>query len=495
MKSIISAALLFAVTLTSAQEWERGATENLCTGLALDSLGRPCVLGFGPDTVEDISITKYDGDGTLLWDYRYDSPEHARDRAYGIAVDARGYSYISGLVYLDTAELTVTQAVDSLGELDWQQRRCVPESTRSSGRSVALDKRGKVYNTGYSGTRRGPYWVSTVCYDTSGSFEWAADYYGPSGRWNLPWDIVTDEYSNVYVCAQSENLAGDHDFAVIKYDSAGTELWVARYDGPGHYNDTPFNLVIDREGSVYAFGNSYGVDTETDWALVKYDSAGTQQWVRRVAGFGRAVDFPGEVCLDSSGNVICCGSLVTDSGYYDIAVAKYSPDGDSLWQFRLGVRGGISGTTSRAVAVGDDNRVCVTSNYSLNYIGGWVTFVLDSSGTLVWSHEIARNGRFGGETEFLALDSIGNIYVAGSFDGSRVLLKYGNPFPGVAEESPSAVRWMDQSTVMRSSGLARTDGRILDATGREVTERRFQPGVYFLVPESSREVRKVIVAR
>ena len=64
--------------------------------------------------------------------------------------------------------------------------------------------------------------------------------------------MTVDSEANVYVTGASQGT-GSVDFATIKYDMSGNEMWVARYDGPGGSNDQPAPPTGGTVGA--SFGN------------------------------------------------------------------------------------------------------------------------------------------------------------------------------------------------------------------------------------------------
>jgi hypothetical protein len=85
--------------------------------------------------------------------------------------------------------------------------------------------------------------------------------------------IALDGSGNVYVTASTKIGRGIsyNDYATIKYDTDGNQLWAAHYDGPANEDDFAGAIAVDVSGNVYVTGISrVGPDFIDDYATIKY---------------------------------------------------------------------------------------------------------------------------------------------------------------------------------------------------------------------------------
>jgi hypothetical protein len=189
---------------------------------------------------------------------------------------------------------------------------------------MAVDSEGNVYVTGWSvgdGTETD---YATVKYDSSGNELWVARYDGPANRSDKAYAIALDSEGNVYVTGYSSGDGTLLDYATVKYDSSGNELWVARYNGPANIYAYACDIVVDASNNVYVTGVSDGDGTYGDYATVKYDSAGNELWVARYDGPANYDDSAYAMVLDPFGNVYVTGYSYGDGTFSDYATIKYS---------------------------------------------------------------------------------------------------------------------------------------------------------------------------
>ena len=135
---------------------------------------------------------------------------------------------------------------------------------------------------------------------------WVARY--NAGSDDLATAMAIDSLGNVYVTGASGSLDTYYDYATIKYNSCGQEEWVVRYNGPADGYDSPLAIAVDGSGNVYVTGGSYDSDTFDDYATVKYNSAGQEQWVARYNGPGIGPDAAVAIAVDNSDNVYVTGT-------------------------------------------------------------------------------------------------------------------------------------------------------------------------------------------
>jgi hypothetical protein len=166
---------------------------------------------------------------------------------------------------------------------------------------------------------------ATVKYDSLGVEQWVATYDGPAHTWDYAYALALDNTGNVYVTGSSYGV--HYDYATVKYDASGIEQWVARYNGPGSESDQANGLAVDNAGNVYVTGSSRGSGTSYDYATVKYDSSGVEQWVARYDGPGSYSDEANAIAIDNAGDICITGSSYAPGTKEDYATIKYSATG------------------------------------------------------------------------------------------------------------------------------------------------------------------------
>jgi hypothetical protein len=169
----------------------------------------------------------------------------------------------------------------------WVARYNGPANLRDWAAAMTLDDSGNIYVAGYS-YRKG---INSDCvtlkYNPDGRQIWAQRYTGPGNSMNYAWAIAVDRSGNVFVTGHSSSSGyGGGDFVTIKYDSNGRQRWVRRYNGPGNDMDDATAIAVDASGNVYVTGASWNnfKHATFDYATIKYDKHGSQLWVRRYNG-------------------------------------------------------------------------------------------------------------------------------------------------------------------------------------------------------------------
>ena len=152
---------------------------------------------------------------------------------------------------------------------------------------------------------------------------WVARYNGPGNYVDQAAAVAVDDSGNVYVTGGSYGSDGSSDYATIKYNAAGQEEWIARYNGPGDGNDVAVAIAVDGSGSVYLTGSSEGSGGFPDYATINYSSNGQEQWVARYNGPDAFFDEATAIAVDSSGNVYVTGSSYDSDSTSDYATIKY----------------------------------------------------------------------------------------------------------------------------------------------------------------------------
>jgi hypothetical protein len=384
---------------------------NEARGIAVDPVGNVYVTGYSAFRRSSSYLTiKYDANGKQKW-VKQDSDGRAHALALEVTAPALAQGvYVTGQVAdrnQDAHYRTVKYAAD--GTKIWT--RNVPVSTyRGHEAVIAADILGNVFVAG------GNYWYTELgggiylkyliaCYAANGAEKWVKTYIqGETGY--ITAVGVPPEGGGVYVTGSMTGTGGSR-YVTIKYDADGNEQWMRSWGvegGGGH----ACALAVDRSGNVYVAGYSYDPTTKYDFATVKYDSQGNEQWVRRFNGPKSGDDQACALAVDSTGNVFVTGSCEgPDTTAY--ATVKYDADGNQLWVQRYGPPYRKSFPKAMAVDLAGNLYVTGTSEGEGTGIDV-ATVKYDPDGNLVW---VKRYEGPGNDAPFAMAVKANNVYVTG----------------------------------------------------------------------------------
>ncbi len=286
--------------------------------------------------------------------------------------------------------------------------------------ALAVDGSGNVYVTGYVtplGTEPLPDYA-TVKYYPDGAVAWVKTYNGTADNEDKAQAIVTHSSGYVYVTGWSVNAVTSYDYVTIKYNAAtGDTAWVRKYNNSTvNLNDHATAMAVDGPGNVYVTGYSYGDSTGHDYATVKYDALGNENWVRRYNGPANGADYANAIAVDDSGNVYVTGHSYGGGSDYDYTTIKYYPNGDPAWVRRYN---GTGDSTDYAKAIGVDGagNVYVTGTSLSASSYDYTTVKYYSDGSLAWVQRYDGPANDYDDALAMSVDGSGNAYVTGSSAG------------------------------------------------------------------------------
>ncbi|MBK9331160.1 MAG: SBBP repeat-containing protein [Ignavibacteria bacterium] len=401
-----------------SREWLRSynfSSED-ADAVAVDNSGNVYVTGMSGT---DYATLKYNSSGILLWVSRYNGTGNSTDHARDIAVDSSGNVYVTGYsIGTSFNSDYVTIKYNSLGAQQWLMRYNGSGNGNDDAFSIAADNSGNVYVTGNAvgfGTQND---FATVKYNSAGIQQWIRSYNGTGNNVDFAYRLVLDETSNVYVTGWSRGTGTEDDnFATIKYDAAGTEQWARTYNGPGDGFDQPQSIAADKYGNVYVTGRSPGITTQYDFTTIKYNSSGDSIWVRRFDGIESSSDNSRSVAVDTSGNVYVFGQSYSAVSNYDFLTLKYNSSGVILWS-KIFNGPGNNVENANDMALDNSGNVFITGSSAFagaNY--NFATVKYTSDGTEQWSD--TYNGTVSGSDQSfsIAVDSSDKIYITGTSSG------------------------------------------------------------------------------
>jgi hypothetical protein len=313
----------------------------------------------------DAHLVKYDEAGNQVWSRTYDAG--GIDAAAGVATDSSNNIYIAGAsitVSLSglTPNVQVKQFVrkfDSSGNTVALSGNINNITTNGAISGIAVDATGNIYVTGITYTSVNPLAllsansssleladvltgenVFVTKYGSNGNQIWSATIASTNNQDDYARGIALDAQGNVYVTGDTTgtlpsgslpantNVGNSIDAFIAKLDANGIIQWTKQFGTTGQ--DQGQSIAVDSAGNPYIAGEISGsaANLGSQGFFSKYSSDGSQLFQQQIGT--SADDEAYAISVDGTSSVYVAGQTLgalggTNAGQYDVFVTKYPP--------------------------------------------------------------------------------------------------------------------------------------------------------------------------
>jgi uncharacterized delta-60 repeat protein len=312
---------------------------DAANALVTDASGNVFVTGFTKNTgaSNDFNTIKYNSNGDSIWVKRYNNAlVNGSDKAYSIAQDASGNTYVCGFSETNNTGITddfLTIKYTASGVQQWLAKF---NGTANGEDRAYFIKVGatKVFVCGRSWNGVNFDYALQV-YTHAGSPAGSGFYDGLSGD-DVPTGMEIDAAENVYITGRSASPLNSltNDYVTVKFNGNGILQWARRYNGSTNGNDEASGIALDNNANVFVTGETdedpLGIAASSNFATIAYNSSGDSLWTQIFNGSSNLNDDAKAITVDSYGNCFVTGEV--DNGNFsqaniDIVTIKYSPLG------------------------------------------------------------------------------------------------------------------------------------------------------------------------
>lgn len=327
------------------------------------------------------------------------------------------------------------------------------------------------------------------------------------------------------------STSGSRDAFVAKYDPSGTLLWAKKIGGT--VTDEAISIAVDASSNAFVCGwytgtaaagtFTFTAATGTDGFLVKYDSAGTEVWAKTING--TSSDEITDIIPTASGNIYVLGyyfgtctfsaSIIkTSTGGGEMFLATYDASGTPL-SVNNTTGAGNEGPKNMALAPNGEIYICGFFNGTVTFGTTTRTSLGDNDGFVLrhnpttnqWYGVIATGNQGSDSFERVVVDAASNAYIVGtiqpilpnfSFGSINMNIPYMSitTFIGKYRNSSAGFEWVklvSNSAITQVGGLAIDNQSNLTVVGNFSSPSAI--GTKYLIPFGTGNTYDVYVAK
>ena len=364
----------------------------------------------------DIIITRFDRDGSKLWEQTYAGNTNSYDYGLAVTIDNDENILVAGVVSSpnQTTDIAILK-YSPTGEFNWAQIIDGGFNQFDFPTAITSDGDGKLYVVGnvlnpISQTD----WIMMEL-NSSGEIQWTS-FYNYANLHEIPTTIKIENASELVVSGFSNSTVNSWDFAKVVFSkNNGTILSKSRENIPNlTLLDAPY--VASDGDNIYIAGTTEGTFTgNKDIQLVKINNNFQIEWIQTLDLAGLE-DRAKTLEIDKDGNIVLIGNSKNADNKTEITFAKYAPNGDLLFntEFASPVGGHAEGVRVRTTEAGT---YVITGSVDRESSRDMVTLVYDKDGNRKATKYYEGDNNTQDEARSLEISDNGDILVVGKSNG------------------------------------------------------------------------------
>ena len=372
----------------------------------------PASAAAAPNVLAGSARMIFDWAATPSWAVSVGGPGPSNDEAVDVKMAAGGVTYVAGTMgnpagHDDVSLLKLVNGVQAWGSPKTYDS---PFHHDDFAAKMALGPGKVIYTAASSNGSQGNYDILLVKWSANGTVLWARRYDGPAHSHDIATAVGVDSKGNVTVVGHSEGPHG-HDWVAVNWSAAGVRRWSWRYDGKGHADDYPADLLVAGDGSVYLTGSTFVAPMTYAALTVRLSPVGKRLWAKTYAGPEGLGAGGAALASRPGGGVYVCGFVHSSATGSDGLVMRYGRSG-SRSVFALDTVAGPSDQWFRDVAVASSGRVVAVGESRASGTMDCHVVVYRTGGTIAGSLTVP--GAWDDEFTAVATDSFGGYYATGT---------------------------------------------------------------------------------